>query len=396
MKISKSTISILPAIFFFVTIISFNWTLIISEYFSIIIFASFFLIYSLLNFKTFYLTKKFFYSSIIYLILIFYLFLNKDNGVIFEITETNYSSITKFNLLECLSIFFIIFNIGYFYSLQTDNALKYFSKIIFFQIIIFTTYILWQSSQSDNQLSLSLSTLILSTVPYLLLAFDNKNENKKKIIFFFILFFFIISSRAAFISLIIFFLNYKFYPFFKRKPFLFKSIFFINLLIIFFIWLFIYKIGNNNFLNELSLNFFNKNFNSGRYDIWIDLIELIKTKPLMGFGSDQSSVFISYTNKIGIIRNLASHNSYLELLLTGGIFALVIYLTLIFLIWSQLVNTKENYWSRVGSSYLFALLCNSIFTTSVISGNLLIGSLMWFFLGVSIGQIVNNNKKQLS
>ena len=396
MKISRSTISILTTIFFFVTIISFNWTLIISKYFSTIIFASFFLIYSLLNLKTFYLTKFFFYSSIVYLILIIFLLLNKDNGVIFENTTMFFSSGSKINLLECLSLFFIIFNIGYFYSLQTDNALKYFSKIIFFQIIIFSTYILWQSSQTENQIALSLSTLILSTAPYLLVAFGNKSENKKIIIFFFILFFLIISSRAAFLSSIIFFLNYKFYPFFKKKPFLFKSIFFINLLIIFFIWLFIYKIGNNNFLNEFSLKFFNKQFESGRYVIWIDLIELIKTKPLMGFGSDQSSTFISFTSKIGIIRSLSSHNSYLELLLAGGIVALVIYLTLIFLIWLQLIDTRENYWSRIGSSYLFAMLCNSIFTTTIISGNLLIGSLTWFFLGVSIGQIANSNKKQLS
>lgn len=209
------------------------------------------------------------------------------------------------------------------------------------------------------------------------------------------LFLSIISARGATISLTIFFLIYSIYPILIKKPRLFKFSFFINLFLIFiFIYLYL-QYYDSHILDVVSQKFFDKAFDTGRPDIWTRLIELINQKIWMGYGSDQESIFINYKSRRMINRSLSSHNLYLELLLSGGLFGLILFISVLYSIWAQFVDSKNNLWSRIGTSYLVSALYYAAFSTILMRGNLVYILLFWFFLAVALAQANKLNRKKI-
>jgi O-antigen ligase len=65
---------------------------------------------------------------------------------------------------------------------------------------------------------------------------------------------------------------------------------------------------------------------TNRFLLWKYTIELIKNKPLLGYGINQSRDLISQYFKLNSV-----HNSFLEILLTGGLIGFLIYILLLML-----------------------------------------------------------------
>ena len=324
--------------------------------------------------------KNFDRIFILFISLFFYFFFNNSIEIIFSFSNYNLSSITPsayiYNYLYGIVLIFFSFMVGRNYSYCTISPLKIFSKVMFIQILVFIYYILPKTFSQDQQASLGFGLMIVATLPYLLTAF--KFEKSKYDIFFILLlmlYLLLISNRGSFLSISVFLLTYILYPTIIKSPKFFKFYLIVNFLtIILLIYLYL---NYSSFGNELSLKYFNKDLDSGRPVIWLQLLEYINEELLFGYGTDQSSTYIQsfHSSKV----SLSSHNSYLEILLTGGLLGLSLLLLLTYFIWLKLYSKKENYWGKIGSCLIISVIYGAATGTNFISGNMMFNFMIWFF-----------------
>jgi len=233
-------------------------------------------------------------------------------------------------------------------------------------------------------------SLILIFLPYVFIAF---NIQQRFIVFFlhiFLTFFLItISQRGSLLALNIFFLFYYIYPFIVKNNLIFRFSFFINLFVLYGLVYLYLAYYNDPTLNEISLKYFNKSFDTGRPIIWLEIIELINQKIWFGYGTNQSSNFIESYIKISSFdyRSLASHNLYLELILASGLFGLVLFAIFLNSIWVQFIIVKNSHWSRIGSSYFLSIMYYNLTTKTVFLGLPYMMLLFWLFISIALGQI---------
>ena len=115
------------------------------------------------------------------------------------------------------------------------------------------------------------------------------------------------------------------------------------------------------------------------------MIHIINENIWLGYGGDQSSNFILSLVKRGI-RTTSSHNSFIEILFRGGFIGLFLFISLLYSIWVQFLKAKNKYWSRLGSSYLVAIIYIMTTQKVLISQNFTMNLLFWLFIGVSLSQ----------
>ena len=103
-----------------------------------------------------------------------------------------------------------------------------------------------------------------------------------------------------------------------------------------------------------TLNIFNKNmlssekqelienYGSGRIIIWKNSLKIVKKNIWLGVGLDNFGY--AYTNIVKPIGHTCdkAHNVYLQILATNGVFAFIIYLTLLGIIFFKGIKTKDN------------------------------------------------------
>lgn len=97
---------------------------------------------------------------------------------------------------------------------------------------------------------------------------------------------------------------------------------------------------------------------SDRIFIWDKVLEFIKAKPLLGYGIEDISLF---SKKIGSIYYTHAHNTYLDILYKGGIFTLVSFVYLIFIVMKKLYQYKSLFETKIVSCILFCTLLMCIF-----------------------------------
>lgn len=392
MNVSFSPISVL--IIFSGTLASiFFFTEIYTEIYTILLIALGLLSLSLIRLKEIIFTKKILITLFLFLSLILYYSINIDNGIIYEV-DYEISSKVNFNFFYSLIIFFCTFLIGYFYSLQVEYPLKILGKIYTLQIFFYFIYVLWifffLNLFTDVDLGTGIRVFIF--FPFFLIAFS---LNKRKIfIFVYIVglsYLFLISNRASMIVITMFFISYSIYPYLLKSRNLFKAYFFFNLIVIFILYNLYLEFSDQELLNILSSKFFDKTLNSRGF-IWIELIEIIKQKPLFGYGANQFSQYIYYSGEFNR-NNLAAHSAFLEILLSGGFFGLFLYLFLLYSIFVQFFCYRKNHWGRVGSSFLIGIIYSGITSEDIILGNIVENFMIWLFLGISVAQVTKINKR---
>ena len=88
----------------------------------------------------------------------------------------------------------------------------------------------------------------------------------------------------------------------------------------------------------------NNNYGTGRIEIWKQTLKVVPKNIIHGVGVDN---FVYILNGSPIIRNKAiydkAHNEYLQILATMGIFSLISYMSLHFLIIKKSIKNKEIY-----------------------------------------------------
>lgn len=196
------------------------------------------------------------------------------------------------------------------------------------------------------------------------LAFK-KNIYEKNNIFIFILFALFIYnslfcySRGVWVSI---FAAFTFYFIvnlknIKMEHFIILGIVFLTIILLFF---------NVELLNERFKQLM-IGYSSSRTDIWLYALELIKQKPILGWGINSFSV--RGWNDITSV-----HNHTLEIFLDTGIIGLLLYTVLLGLIVKELIKNK-NYGLLSMLIYFFVW---GIFGESIISGKTLLSTLTLF------------------
>ena len=375
------------------------FTEIYTEIFTILLLAFFFLSLAIIKLKRIFFSKKFLATIFIFLVLILYNLINRNNGVIYEFNYENVLSV-NFNIYHTLIIYLCTFIIGYFYSLQFEYPLKFLSKIISIQLITYFVYVLFLIIFNDLYAKINLATgrLVLIFMPYFLIAFNL--QNKRLLLLFYIIlisYLTMISNRGSIMAVTFFFISYTIYPFLIKKSILFKTYFLINIFFIFFIFILYLKILDNEFFTYMSREIFDKNLNTRGF-LWIELIEIIKEKYLFGYGSDQNSNYISYDGEINR-KNLSSHSLYLEIVLTGGLLGLFLFLLLFYSIFNQFYSYRANHWGRVCSSLIIGLMYGGLTSQDFIKGNVVYLCMIFFLLAIASAQVakynISYNKKKI-
>ena len=381
----------------------FYFSEIYQELYGLTILLIYFTIVSVVNFKAQQISTDFVWSLILFLSIIFFYYFNETTDLAFDWKYFDKSSNTTpayiQNILSTTIVVFFIYVIGYVYSLQQTNPLNIFSRILFLQIFVFILNVMWKFFYLEltNQYSLEIGSLFIFSIPYLLIAINLKKIKFNQFFFRFdfllflltAFFLFQLSLRGSLLSFVIFVIHYYLYPFFTKRLFFYKLIFFVNIFFIFLLKYFYLKFYDNIFLAELSMKYFNKSFDTGRPSQWIQLIEIIKDKLIFGHGHLLQSNYIQSLEYSWI--SISSHNLYLELLLTGGLIILFLFLILLYKIWIQMRSVSENYYGRIGSSILIASFYMISTSQMLLSQNIMINFLFWFFIAVSIGQVRKNS-----
>ena len=363
-----------------------------TEIYTILFLSVYLLLLTIFKLKKIIFTKKILITIYLFLIFILYYFLNKNNGVIND-HGLQLDFIVHFNILYSLVAFFVFFMIGYLYSLQFSYPLKILAKIFSIQMICFfmlQVYLYINGAFIYRQVNLGVGLKVFLFLPYFMIAFNLKNKKTLILLYFTLAIFLImISNRSSLIAVTIFFISYSIYPFLIKKKNFFKSYFFINLFFIFIIYLFYLIFYDNEILTQLSRDLFHKKLNSRAF-IWLELIEIIKQKFWLGYGSDQISQNIFYEGDFNRV-NLSSHSSYFEILLTGGLLGLLMFLLLFYSIFIQFFSYSENYWGRVGSSFLIGLLYHGMTAQFLVLGNLVDNFIIYIFIAIAVAQVTKVN-----
>ena len=374
----------------------FFFTPIYVEIYTILLVVSIFFLLTIIRLKRIIFTKKLLTTIFLFLFLIIYFLINKNNNAIYDVYYKPDDYKVYFNIFYTLIILFCTFLIGYFYSLQIEHPLKIFSKIFSFQLIFFFFYNLWVHLPLDDISNNNLGTgfRVFLFLPFFMIAF---NINKKKILIFLyiaaLIYLVLISNRGALVATTIFFISYCIYPYLLKSRNLFRAYFFFNVFVIFILSYLYLENLDNKLLDTISQYLFNKQINT-RGSLWIELIEIIKQNFLFGYGLNQASEHISYVGDFNR-NNLASHNMFLEILLKGGLVGLLLFLFLLYSIFAQFFCYIENYWGRIGNSFVIGIIYFGATSTEFFFGNIVNNVMIWLFLAVAVAQVTKINKAYL-
>lgn len=158
--------------------------------------------------------------------------------------------------------------------------------------------------------------------------------------------------------------------------------------LIFFIFFYIaiYDTYLGNELDLRSIEYFGKAFFSGRQLIWIELIEVIKKQPFLGYGLDK------LPGDLTIIKNSA-HNSYLQISMQigiiGGIFLILILKNIV----KSCENNKYGIYRKYSIAFVFAIIFAESFEVSIIENFLYIALQSWFLMGLGCNKNLTEEKK---
>ncbi len=212
-----------------------------------------------------------------------------------------------------------------------------------------------------------------------LFVFSIHLASKEKKMYLFSLFFLILTlatfSRGVLLSLALTFIIFK-----KNKVFLIgkKQISYFFLILIFIsplLALIILQIDSSYINSTFRLDTLKDG--SGRLDIYITILENFKTVFWTGIGAGQYKTVFPHVSSNGHLVNLATHNSYLEVFISGGVFILLSFVFLLY--YSVFYKIKPiDFLKNKTANTFFILGVFSIFSMLFI--NLETSRMLWFVL----------------
>jgi O-antigen ligase len=188
-----------------------------------------------------------------------------------------------------------------------------------------------------------LSYLLLIYLIFLLSHISPLKLNALHIInsIFSTIFIFFLSSRAALLTLLILFVYFLLKSFKQSK-------YYLTILLVFLILSSGYIILNYTRLGDTIENIINQDSNQkdARLIIWSHSLEVIKKKPIFGYGiGDALDVLISKHEEknyeVGVSRSLDAHNQFLETWMQSGVFGLIALIAVFWFPFRQSVRQKQ-------------------------------------------------------
>ena len=361
------------------------------------IFSSLLLIYIFfvlsINYKK--VKSPFFFRRIvlIQIIILVYMYLTSGN-----ISNNHFSNIEGYSLFSEHNIFlnsvvmFVIFSLGMLYGYNIKDPLFVLSKTITFFALLFIFYISVVYFYIADNLLFGLMMSIL--LPYIFLNFsknggDGLNKYSYSVSVLIILFLLMIGNRASTVAMLIFYISYYFYPY-TSKSALRSNLSLLFYLVILGFSVVAYGMGGLMFLDDFSFSISGKTMHTGRAEIWSELFLLIENSLIFGYGVNQSSTFI-YSSSLG--RNLSSHNTFIELLLRGGIVLILLIFYYIYIIYSRLRLNTISVYGRISQSMIYVFIWQSCWDEVGFSLNPVINSTFWIFIGVSLGRVIKEKNR---
>jgi len=200
---------------------------------------------------------------------------------------------------------------------------------------------------------------------------------------YFLLILFFCGSRESLLFIFLIFLFIIFHKKWYLNSFFFFTVITSTIFIIIFKDFFIESLRINNLL-------------SGRELIWALSIQLIASNYFFGIGPDLYSTKLvsNYGNTWdlrGAISGNGSHNIFLDLLLSGGILLLFLFLIMSFYYIKKIKSINNNYSIYVKYFFLSYLIVAQFGSRGLIGGGLGEGILIWYILilGISENEIFN-------
>ena len=140
---------------------------------------------------------------------------------------------------------------------------------------------------------------------------------------------------------------------------------------------------------------------NGRLTLWRDGFRLIKYSPIFGFGDRNIvSKAAEFTPGSSLEKQFV-HNGFIHMLLSGGIVAVSIMMTLLVLIMINIVkivfgNKRYNrgyYIYSIMSLLIGSLLITAVFLTEIFYQNSFMATVFWIYMGFVVA--LANDKKLL-
>ena len=185
-------------------------------------------------------------------------------------------------------------------------------------------------------------------------------------------------SRASWVGLIIVFITYMYINFLEQRNKTIKLIICMMILLLIIIVL-LPHLGNIGIfdLQKLSGVYLGKRLESGRIDMWIDLVKSLKGNYWLGYGTGIEPSLIDG-------RGLSAHNLYIQVLFQQGVIGLLLLIVLFFSVTRALFVLRSNKLCKVTSVVFLGLLARDFFEVSIIQNNIIISIFIWSMIGISL------------
>lgn len=129
-----------------------------------------------------------------------------------------------------------------------------------------------------------------------------------------------------------------------------------------------------NYLNQLSQKLFNKNIDSGRPQIWLDILQRLKGHWIFGLGYIEQD------------KDYSAHNQFLQLLGDNGIVGLFLFLVLYIQIWNKLAKYSKDKVIRVIMSFMVVFLVYNCFEVALLQNKFALACLQWFIIAIGLNR----------
>lgn len=240
------------------------------------------------------------------------------------------------------------------------NALEFILYILivinFFSLFLFPKGMYIDASgYKDNWFLGYKNILILFILPALCVSYINAfykyGKLKKRnylLLIVSLISLFIADSSTSLIGIALFVILYMFKNIFKKANFLNIKFYALSSLVLFFSVV-IFKI--QSYFAFIIENIFHRDVTlTGRTYIWNYVIDFIKSKPILGYGIENSIVRLNKTN---YLRTYHAHNQFLEVVYQTGIIGVISMMVIIYKSFKELYIYRDNNISKILSITIF-------------------------------------------
>ena len=184
-------------------------------------------------------------------------------------------------------------------------------------------------------------------------------------------------NRSSFLGLVVYFILVPYFNAHKQnnREHVYKIVT-IALFITMLVFTVIYSSLNGtpfaDMMNYYSRAYFNKQFFSGRNEMWPKMIEFITLSPFLGYGLQATPYTLINTR-------LSSHNIYIQTIIQCGIIGMFL---LVAFIWRILRDISKTDFATEGFAYICCLITAECFSESITQVGFRIGCVAWLTLGI--------------